>query len=245
MYLIEHQAAYAAQQAIRHKEAKPFVSAMQDFLKSEPFQKLYGASRTYYRLFGDAEPVEFLSKYIPQADQPTQPDSDEQKKYLSDQINKYNKLTSWLHPYTMAQEGNRYYFALGHKTNEFGYGYPVGYSRGFMITLKDPLKNITIFQQDPGGSRTLYERDSDPNKRNFMTILLNLLLSNAFNASESVNSQSGGIVGHKMILLCDHSFHIEHAFLTERPYFPNCDGPSMAPITSLHLPWKTEFDVLI
>ena len=236
----------AAQSPDGGLDIESFRLMTETILHGKSFQDAYGASRTYYHLYGDNEPVYFLGLYRSPAENAFSTPEDTQKETLNNIVLSHRDEVQYSLPFTMTRIGSQYDFVIGHEANYCAFSDHADFSRGFMISLGGPLTDITIIQHDPGKSRTLFDQDTDPDKRQFVTILLNLLLTGGFNGSESVSAK-GGLIHFKKIIFCDHIFRIEkiiHTYL--KPYIPVGDRNPLGisrSVTDTNQPWIVNFDV--
>jgi hypothetical protein len=244
---IENLKNLSAQNPDRGLDINTFRIMMEAMFRGKQFQTAYGAARTHYHLYGEEEPVGFIGAYYSPSEKLFQSPKDTQRDTLQNIIRSHRDTVQNALPFTMLKVEAKYDFVTGHECNYCAFGGTADFSRGFMINLGGPLADIVLFQFDPEKSRTLYDQDPNPDKHQFVTLLLNLLLVNGFNGSDSVSAK-GGRIHMKKIILCDQNFTVEKIIHTyNKSYRPagniNPLGVHIS-VTDESQPWNVNFDVL-
>ena len=247
MIIKENLESLALHEPDRGLDIQSFRFMMETMFRGKQFQTAYGAARTHYHLYGEAEPVSFVGAYSSPSEKLFQSPKDTQRETLQNIIGSHRDTVQSAFPFTMLKVDAKYDFVTGHECNYCAFGGSADFSRGFMINLGGPLADIVLFQFDPEKSRTLYDQDSDPDKHHFVTILLNLLLVNGINGSEPVSAK-GGRIHMKKIIFCDQDFTVEKIIHTyNKSYRPTGNKNPLGihiSVTDECQPWNVNFDVL-
>ena len=195
---------------IGHSEGIDERNTLQQFLNGIEFQNAYGCSRAYYHLYGDRYPVDFLHEYSHPASQ-YHIEERTQALALLEEIRKAYRLqvAYWIVPFAAEKNKSGYEFAIGHKTNNIGWGSIEDLCRGLMISLTGVNKHITILQMDPDRNRGFFDHDSDPDKRQFFSVMLNLLLRDGLNVDKPFDVTVGENIQHRILVATDETFTIE------------------------------------